>query len=463
MFSFLSGFRTARSICNDLTSPIGSTDQPENERTIFEHVQKAVFTMEILQLTSKVKLRRLIRRHSDPAGKMTARIRSKASREKALAVAPATLDIEFESPPLVFYGSPRRSTGAILSGQLELSVLDVDTVIESLEMVLLGKVTTKKPIVRSCAACRAKTTEIHKWIFLSRPVMFKKSGRNFFPFTHLLSGHLPTTANSSLGTVEYELYAHAQTVDNRSIDFRRNISVQRALQSDYDRIRTRVFPPTNILGTVTYPANIHPIGEFLFQIRLAGIGNNHKENFQRWRVRKISWRIGEHVSAIAHACSKHEHKLFCANEPPVMDEDGEEMGKGILYSSSRQIGCGDVIRGWKTNYSASEIEVEFPAALNSSSHPICDVNSPAGFEVWHSLLLEIVIFEEKFAKDSKTAASTGKSHMLTATFKVVVTERRMGVSWDQEQLPLYEVGDGGPPKYLTRPEVQGVASSPHVY
>ena len=70
---------------------------------------------------------------------------SKKNPKTATPTPTATLAIEMESPPLVFYGSTTQSSGALLSGQLNLSVAIPSINITVFEMKLFARVTTKRP------------------------------------------------------------------------------------------------------------------------------------------------------------------------------------------------------------------------------------------------------------------------------------------------------------------------------
>ncbi len=89
-------------------------------------------------------------------------------------VKPAKLEIEIESPPLVFYGKPSQSSGALFSGQLLLTVLDPEIELIAFEMSLIATVTTKTPVSKDCPNCATKTNELKKWTFLTEPMRFSK-------------------------------------------------------------------------------------------------------------------------------------------------------------------------------------------------------------------------------------------------------------------------------------------------
>lgn len=360
------------------------------------------------------------------------------------------LNIKVESPPLIFYGKPNSSTGAILSGQLELDVLAADATLQSVELVLQCMVTMKRPIVKKCEACKTKTTQIYKWTFLCEPTTYR-NGTYKFPFTHLLHGDLPATTRGSLGTIKYELFAHARSIDNDIIKLQQPLTIQRAREENALRNFLRTFPPTNIIAAIAFPATIHANQGFYMKVRISGVVSQLTEHIQqRFCVRKISWRIEEHTSAIAPACPKHARKLGSSHE--ALSAHGIN-DRGLLRRACpREIGHGHLKRGWKTDYASSEIEAKILICLNSSLNPVCDIKSVAGLEVWHRLALVIVIAEEKVVDGNPELVSpTGNVRMLCTSFKVVVTERSgIGTSWDNEQPPVYENIGGGPPEYVDR-------------
>lgn len=91
-------------------------------------------------------------------------------------VKPAKLDIAIESPPLVLYGTPSQSSGALFSGQLLLTVLDPEIKLKTFEMSLVATVTTKKPVSKDCPDCALQTNELKKWVYLTEPMCFTKVG-----------------------------------------------------------------------------------------------------------------------------------------------------------------------------------------------------------------------------------------------------------------------------------------------
>lgn len=380
------------------------------------------------------------KRHSIGLGGKGSNTPTKGSPKNSPKLAPkrsAKLAIDMESPPLVFYGTPSHSTGALLSGQLLLTVTDPEIKLQTLQLVLVARVTNKRPITKDCPNCQLKNTELFTWNMLTEPTHYK-AGIHTFPFSYLLPGHLPATSHGELGHIDFVLDGRAVCTMSDTITVSRTLTVQRALPGS-DKLSVRVFPPTNLNVKVIIPSTIHPIGEFSVQMSMTGLIDNSLKNIQRrWRIRRMNWKIEENSKIISPACAKHANKV-----------GGE--GKGILHEDTRSIGGDEIKDGWKTDYDTQggEITMEFMASIKHNSHPVCDVDSPTGLTVNHNLVLEIIVAEEQTAgKNTKGAMPTGSARVLRMQFKTTVTERSgMGISWDEEMPPMYEDVPSSPPVY----------------
>jgi hypothetical protein len=362
-------------------------------------------------------------------------VKSRESSPKVEAQGAASMNMNVESPPIVFFNTPQTSTGAIFSGQLMINIHEPYVTVEKFEMRLLAIVSTKKPVATNCSDCSSQTTEIHKWEFLTHPASLRH-GPHSFPFSHLLPGHLPATTHGSLATLDYYLSAVATTSSGK-ITYKRNIEIKRAIFPGNEKHSIRIFPPTNLTASVKLPPVIHPIGDFPIEMRLSGIVQNKADSQTRWRLRKLNWRIEETQKFIAPACAKHIGKV-----------GGE--GKGVLHEDVRAIANEEVKTGWKTDFEKGEIDVEFNAACNVALKPLCDVDSQNGMSVKHNLIVEMVVAEEWAPlKKLSQATPTGAARVLRTQFHLVLTERSgMGIAWDEEQPPLYEDVPVSPPTYV---------------
>lgn len=354
---------------------------------------------------------------------------------------PGHFEMIIESPPLVMYGNPSNSTGTLLSGRLKLEVDDPagEVRLEDFSMVLRATVQTKKPVGKECKDCTEKTDVLKTWTFLSEPKTFYKGQDNQFPYSYLFPGHLPASTNSQLASIQYSLLATGVTSSGEKIIMTHPLTLQRAIQPGPDKSSIRIFPPTNLTGRVQLPPVVHPIGTFPVTMALSGVVEKKGESQTRWRLRKLSWRVEEHSKAISTPCPKHAHKV--------------SEGKSILHSETRVLGNDELKSGWKTDFDTigGEIHMEFEASLATKSNhrATCDVESPAGIEVKHNLVLELIVAEEFCPnKNTQLITPTGAARVLRMQFALIVTERAgMGISWDEEMPPMYEDVPASPPGY----------------
>lgn len=379
---------------------------------------------------------------------LTGGLRSSSRSKDALAhqsprlaaTAPGNLDMIIESPPLVFYGNTQNSTGALLSGRLRLNVTDPagEVNLTKLVMVLNAAIHTKKPVAKDCPECATRVNDLKTWNFLSESKTFSAGTDNQFPFSFLLPGHLPATTVSCLGSVTYHLEAEAITSNSEKFHFTHPLGIQRAVPPGLEKSSVRIFPPTNLTSRLVMPPTIHPIGVFPLQMTLSGVVDKKTDTQTRWRLRKLMWRIDEHTKMISPPCSRHGHKV-----------GGD--GKALQHQDERTVGSGELKSGWKTDFDTQDgdISLEFEASLCTSKHPICDMDSPAGLEVKHNLVIELIIAEE-FCPNRNTSliTPTGSARVLRMQFGINVTERAgMGISWDEEMPPVYDDVPASPPGY----------------
>lgn len=99
-------------------------------------------------------------------------------RSKAVQQREARLELEIESPPLVFYGQPSQSSGALLSGQLKVFVdapaAGEEMEVEGLEMRFVLDYNCKKPFHVHCPECAKQTVVCTSWKFVQGPTKLAK-------------------------------------------------------------------------------------------------------------------------------------------------------------------------------------------------------------------------------------------------------------------------------------------------
>ncbi|KAJ9203971.1 hypothetical protein DTO166G4_7038 [Paecilomyces variotii] len=429
---------SSSSSVNEISHQTVSRKQPANAHAVQALIpeRRLSFSMESLES--------LIHPHKESKEKRRSLGRSSRSKERPAArdeshQPPAQLDVIFESPPLVFYGSPANSSGALMSGRLLIDVAEIPgaVTLQKLEMRLTSSISTKKPVSRDCPNCSTRTEPLCEWDFLTEPAKLQR-GKHDYPFSYLFPGHLPASANGTLGGVEYKLSARALTSTGEEFTFQTPLTIRRAILPGNDKSSIRIFPPTNLTGRVVLPSVVHPIGTFPVQMTLSGVVDKGEETQTRWRLRKMMWRIEEHQKIISTACAKHAHKV-----------GGE--GKGVLHQETRIIGHNEEKSGWKTDFDTAggEITMEFDANIKPGCNPVCDMDAPGGLEVKHNLVIELIVAEEFCPnRNTKLITPTGAARVLRMQFHLHVTERSgLGISWDEEMPPVYNDVPASPPGY----------------
>ncbi|KAK8057810.1 hypothetical protein PG996_011747 [Apiospora saccharicola] len=346
-----------------------------------------------------------------------------ASKSKEHAINPnASLDWKIESPPVVLHGDAENSTGALVSGQLLLAVKDVAFEVESFEARLHIHVIQKRPYQHHCPECINQKTELKNWKFLADPAALDQRLHEF-PFSVLLEGHLPASTDNPVVTVKYEFTAEVKPKHGPSLKLAKTINVKRALP----------------VPELPHHSVIHPIGSNKLQLRLEGIVKTNADvnTVEYWKLKRLSWKLEEHLNTVAPACVKHSPS---AKNPEATEEQAAK-NKGIKRSESRTIGSADLSSGWKSDYTPNgSVEMEVEYQCNTHSKSVCDTKSHDGTEVTHQLVVEMVVVQEYAPiNQPKHVTPTGVARILRMHFGTTLTERGgLGVSWDNEAPPIYK-------------------------
>lgn len=345
------------------------------------------------------------------------------------------ISMKIESPPLVCYGPPKNSTGALLSALVQLEILEPQQDVLSFEVSLVGEVSHKHSVVSSCADCKTQTSLVHKWELFKEMRTLSK-GIHSYPISFLVPGTLPASSSNPLSTISYYLQGKAVLANGGTSSFKEPIKIARSiLPAELPRQSVRVFPPTNLSANIRLPSVVYPGGNFPVELRLDGVSSANKKT--RWRLRRVNWKIEEHSKSISTTCPKHRGKLAT--------------GKGVLHEDARLIGSAELKNGWKSDFQVADgrIEMELDCNIPVVHHAACDVETPTGVEVTHALILELIVAEESLPTGPvKYVTPTGAARVLRMQFRLCVTDRPgMGISWDEEQPPMYENISESPPTY----------------
>ncbi|KAI1313509.1 hypothetical protein F5Y03DRAFT_336874 [Xylaria venustula] len=362
----------------------------------------------------------------------------------------ASLGWKIESAPAIMYGSPEESSGALISGQLQLHIKEEAYEVENLEAKLEICVTQKKPYNGHCQDCTSKSTELKSWSFLGEPTVLSQRTHDF-PFSILLEGHLPATTDNHLLSIQYVFTAEARTRDGGlPLKMRRTIDVRRSLPvPGIPHHSVRIFPPTDITANVHYDPIVHPDGTSRLALRLDGIGKQNPScrTVEYWKLKRLSWKLEEDVSTVAPACAKHVPKAKASS-----DTDNAAK-KGITRTDTRVIAHADLHSGWKADYYSAEgsieADIEYQTGGTSSRPVSCDVRGEDGTVVAHRLVVEMVVSQEYAPlAHMRHITPTGVARILRMNFGVVITDRPgLGVSWDNEAPPIYQDVPPSPPSY----------------
>ncbi|KAF1815742.1 hypothetical protein P152DRAFT_195533 [Eremomyces bilateralis CBS 781.70] len=398
------------------------------------------------------------------------------------------LKLFVESPPLVSYGAPEQSTGALFSGQIELTVYDELVEIESFDVTVESVTEFKKPVSSHCKECATKVEELTKFSLIPEGHSSLKlaRGKHSFPASYLFAGYLPTTCRTSLCSIIYRLTAIA--VPKPSLvpppskarsptssptlqpslrpvpaTLSHELHLSRAIlpTATNSHLSVRVFPPTALTARITHPTIIYPIGSIPISLTLTKISTLTNPLrapasslvptvpiHLRWRLRKFFWRLEQTVRSTSPPCPKPEH-LAKVGGP----------ANGLQHDTVTILSKGEVSTGWKSDFTPDtgtiDWEGEFPlspAHLPRDPHPhkdtiTCTNASPAGLQITHRLILEMIVAEEwATAKRPNHPTPTGAARILRTSVDVKVTERAgLGVSWDEEAPPIYQDVPASPP------------------
>ena len=367
------------------------------------------------------------------------------SQSPAISQPKNSLQLIRESPPSVFFGPPDASSGVLLSGILYVNIAtSPEVVLEAMVMRLVARATQKRPVVKDCTECIHQDTDVKVWNFLREPKTLN-TGKHGFPYSHLIPGHLPATSDGRLGQIEYWLFARAKTTKGEQMEWNEELRIVRSLAVPPEKHSLRIFPPTRIEAHLTLLPVIHPIGRYVAQFQLKNVVNppvpKRPEIHTRWTLRKLIWKLEETERSIAPACSRHASKV-----------GGE--GKGKEWEDTRVLARDEMWTGWKKDLSGDgSYELEFPIVLApresaAKGRALCDVETPNGsMRVTHSLVIELVVAEEwQHDAHASRFGPTGQARVLRCQFGVKMTERAgLGISWDEEEPPLYEDMTQGPP------------------
>ncbi|BFZ57745.1 Endocytosis regulator [Savitreella phatthalungensis] len=330
-----------------------------------------------------------------------------------------------------------------MSGCLKVTVLSKSLELQQMRMELNMNISTRRPIHPTCKTCKTRTNTLKSWNFFENPLTLLQ-GTHAYPFSYLFAGSLPATTSSALAMIEYELVATIQPNPQqyKAMVANRPLKLARAILPSGDKTSQRVFPPTSLTAVLIMPTVCNPGSHWMGTLAFTGVQPATPTNTQRWKLKKVNWRIDELSKVISPACKTHKSRVSGNNATA-------ESPGGIEYSDTRIVGAGDLKEGWKADWTAHEngrIEMEVEFSTHLAAKPCCDVEDAAeggsGIVVSHTLVIEAIVYEVVISPRGPgrwvESLPSGSARVLRMQFPVTVTERGgLGISWDNEIPPMY--------------------------
>ena len=332
---------------------------------------------------------------------------------------PLTITIKVESPPLISYGPPAESTGALLSGILNINNIHAEKTFTALNftMKLVLETTVSRPVSEKCKQCAKQTETIHEWFFIGLPRRIPP-GRTGFPFSYLFSGKLPASIFCKLATISYKLVVTLKAEEISTVVFERPITLSRSILPGKTKLSQRIFPPTTLVATAKLPNVVYPHQiDLPIMLSIQGLALTKGTH---WEIRKIHWRLNELSFARSPACPNHKNKLTSKTSPTDI--------LGIQNQDVKVLTCGELRSGWNIETAADETGIEKAWAsvtiVIDIASASCDVDNGNGIKVTHALLVEIIVGEEVWNpslgnKSKGNWQATGIARVLRMSFNLV--------------------------------------------
>lgn len=389
-----------------------------------------------MQSAPAIRMSSVSRPSLEPTLSTPAISRSQSAQPQEVPDSPGVkLRLRVESPPLVMYGARAESTGALLTGIMDMDVSPSQMIIEKARLAVIQRVVHHTPTSTGGKSSHMTTETLAEWQVLQKPQLFTVATHGY-PFSHLMPGSLPPTCSITLFSVSYYLRAEVHVSGRLTpVIQEQELHVKRSVINIQDKTSVRVFPPTDLSLSLILPSAVFPKSSFTAEIRLEGLISDPQstEPQKRWKPKKLTWRFFQTVKIVS---------TKGGDEKPV--EDTQVIGEGTIKT------------GWKVDYSHKGLcELIVPSFVgNAMDKAVQDVDDPVnGLSVSHRLSVEMLLAEEIGLKNSRSSSVTGSARVLRMQFSINVVDRPgLGISWDDEVPPVYADVPLSPPTYATTVE-----------
>ncbi|KAI9148441.1 hypothetical protein HJFPF1_12273 [Paramyrothecium foliicola] len=315
--------------------------------------------------------------------------------------------------------------GSAISGRIVLDVREEQVEAFDFTSTINLIKTNKRSFYKRCKTCDRKYMQLDAQSWLAKPTVFTR-GRHEFSFSVQIPADFPPSLNTSILASTYELNAQACFYEVNSarnvplkISLDRIVSVQpRPLDPILPRYLSHNVSGTGIRTSTYFDPFVSLNRTNRVSITIDGLQSQGQDgqDSEIWRLMKGAWSIEETAKACPQACDRHALR---------MDSD---QGKNLIQTNTTRL-CGEEIYdGWKKCEKDGSIEFGFDLCFKRG-HKIAShvgyangLGSLVGFEVAHSLVVELVFVLERFSEDEpEQTIRTGQARISQMPFEIFLS------------------------------------------
>lgn len=246
---------------------------------------------------------------------------AKINESQVSGVKDIEFSVVFDTPRILLHGAESESAGYIVNGSIVVRSNNSGVKYVNMGLVnvkVMQKIHYSKPflfsdsIISPCGKCNTKFRSLLcNNIIEAMPLFFDQDcTKNTVPFSILIPGNVsPTTliGLNSQTSIDYEMVCKFKYTSNVNPKLQRTViefpvTILRAHLQNINRTYLRSFYPLKINATVIFPDVIYPKSLVPLEIRINGLRNN----FNRWKVKKIHWDLLEYAYALEDVCLEHK-------------------------------------------------------------------------------------------------------------------------------------------------------------
>jgi hypothetical protein len=157
------------------------------------------------------------------------------------------------------------------------------------------------------------------------------------------------------------------------------------------------------------------------------------EDSEMWRLMKGAWSIEETIKTVSQACERHSSQTTRAEE------------RKVIHTKTTRLGGKELYDGWKACAKDGSLDFTFDFAFKGDhkihSHVgyLGGLELPLGFEVVHSLVIELVFVLEHLPEGhAGQTIRTGQARISRIPFRIfLASNHEMDMDVNRVNLPSY--------------------------